>query len=236
VLRNQQRVVSITFDDGFRNAADIAVPILAKYGFFGTFYVVTGWVEPAAIPIDEPYNKGRPHGNWVYWRQMSNAGHEVGSHSFSHLSASGFKAAFFPWLMQREVERSFQDLQREIPCTSYTMSMPWNAATKTSNFFVRRRFSACRLGSPRLEYNVLDRLQHIGLRSWAPSGNCSWSDYLNAIQGIPNNGWLILQFHSFGDEGWEPVSPDFFDQLCALIAMNDIHVATVRDVVKASIA
>lgn len=227
--------MSITFDDGFRNAAEIAVPILAKYGFFGTFYVVTGWVEPAAIPIYEPFNRDRPHGNWAYWRQVSNAGHEVGSHGFSHLNASGMKATLFPWLMRREIERSFHDLRKEIPSNGYTMSMPWNAATKTSNFFVRRRFSACRLGSSMVEYNDLNRLQLFELRSWAPSANCSWFDYLKTIERIPRNGWLILQFHSFGHEGWDPIGPEFFGQLCDLIAMNEIRVATVRDVVNESI-
>jgi sugar transferase (PEP-CTERM/EpsH1 system associated) len=39
------RAVSITFDDGYRDNYDIALPILKKYGIPATFFVVTGALE-----------------------------------------------------------------------------------------------------------------------------------------------------------------------------------------------
>jgi peptidoglycan/xylan/chitin deacetylase (PgdA/CDA1 family) len=222
----------MTFDDGFQNAADIGVPILSKYGFPVSFYVVTGWVAPVRAAITDPVNIGCSHGTWAYWRQVSKLGHEVGSHSFSHLNARGKKAALMPWLVIREISRSIRDLQQEVPHSSYTISMPWNAASRVSDLFVRRRFSACRLGSSVVEYNHFSRLNRYRLRSWAPGSQHSWSDYVQAIDGVPEDGWLILQFHSFGDEGWEPVTPEFFNRICELIAERHMKVETVRDAIE----
>jgi peptidoglycan/xylan/chitin deacetylase (PgdA/CDA1 family) len=224
------RKISITFDDGFKRSADIAAPILKRFGFLATFYIVTGWVEPARAAIREVFNVDRPHGSWDFWRKISNVGHEVGSHSFSHLNARGKLATLFPWLVARQISKSFDDLEREITQVGYTMAMPWNAASRVSDFFVRRWFAGCRLGSSDVQYNDLSNLSRYALKSWAPSNSHTWADYVAAIDGLPDGGWLILQYHSFGDEGYDPVSPELFDQLCQFIASRGIPVQTVREV------
>ena len=40
-----QRAVCVTFDDGYRDNADIAYPILKKYNIPATFYVATGFLD-----------------------------------------------------------------------------------------------------------------------------------------------------------------------------------------------
>ncbi len=226
------RVVSITFDDGLKNSTDTAISILGKYGLPATFYVVTGWVAPQRIDIKEPFNIGRAHGTWAYWREVSAMGHEVGSHSYSHLNARGRKALLFPWLVPNEITRSHADLQREVPQTSHSMAMPWNAATWYSEFFVRRAFSACRLGTPSVKYNDLSSLAPYRLESWAPSSKDGWAEYISAINDIPDGGWLIFQFHGFGNEGWDPITPELFDRLCEYVSKSKLIVANVREVIE----
>src|SRR5579872_6164356 len=102
----QKRLASITFDDGFRSAAESSHRILEKFGYAATFYLVTGWVKPERARISERYNVGRCHGDWQFWRDMSALGHEIGSHTFSHMNARGKRAAIFPWLLERDIRRS----------------------------------------------------------------------------------------------------------------------------------
>jgi peptidoglycan/xylan/chitin deacetylase (PgdA/CDA1 family) len=231
MTRSLNRFLSITFDDGFRYAAEVACEALHPLGIPATFYVVTGWVEPARASITEPYNEGRSHGDWNLWRQVRDAGHEVGSHTFSHVNAGGKKSIVLPWLVRNQVERSYQDLVREVPQARYTISMPWNAATTTSERHVRRYFAGCRLGS-KLAYNRLGSLESFRLLSWAPSPATNDAEFRQAIARIPDNGWLILQFHSFDDEGWDPISRKRFKWLCETIAATEgVSVRTVGDVV-----
>jgi len=73
------RPVIITFDDGWENQFQYAFPLLQKYGFGATFFVVTDYVDrPNFMTTDE-------------LKTMISAGMTIGSHSRSHppLSAIG---------------------------------------------------------------------------------------------------------------------------------------------------
>ncbi len=64
--------VAITFDDGYADAYDVAYPILRRYGFKATFYVITGLV-------------GRPgYLTWEQIRALAAEGNAIGSHSVGH--------------------------------------------------------------------------------------------------------------------------------------------------------
>lgn len=228
----RSRLLSITFDDGVLHGSKVACDILAKHDLAATFYVVTGWVEPGRAAIRERCNASRAHGDWSHWRRVAAAGHEVGSHTFSHINIRGKKAALFPWLVERELRSSLQDLKREVPQAVYTISMPWNAASCRSERLVPRFYSACRLGGSSVAYNYLAVLNQFSLNSWAPSSSTPLSQFKRAVDAIPEGGWLMLQFHSFDDEGYEPVSRATFQAVCDFVASEtDVVVAPVSRVV-----
>lgn len=202
---------------------------MGRFGFHATFYVVTGWVRPHRVRVSERFNAGRDHGTWPFWREIAGLGHEVGSHGFSHLNASGTLARLFPWLVEKDIGRSAQDLKEQIPGPTPTMSMPWNAATSRSAQVVRRHFSGCRLGSSRISYNRLSNLSRFELESWAPRPDDPWDQYVDAVEQLPAGGWLIFQFHSFEEEGWDPIEPELLERLCELISSRGVRVRTVRD-------
>jgi peptidoglycan/xylan/chitin deacetylase (PgdA/CDA1 family) len=227
------RFLSITFDDGLLRGSEIACELLAKHDMPATFYIVTGWVQPIRASVRERYNAGRPHGDWRHWRGVRDAGHEVGSHTFSHVNAGGKKAMLMPWLIGQEVARSHADLVREVPQTRYTISMPWNAATARSERHARQHFSACRLGTSALAYNQLQNVDRFRLVSWAPASQTPISAYEHALTEIPPSGWLVLQFHSFDNEGWDPLPRDAFDRICRIAAAEpSLKVATVSSVIE----
>lgn len=226
------RWLSITFDDGFRKGSETAAAILSEYGLAATFYIVTGWVAPARAAVREKFNRGRDHGDWAHWRSIRDAGHEIGSHTFSHFNVTGKRARLFPWLVSAELRKSRDDLVRETPQPLYTISMTWNATSHRSDSLVSALYDACRLGSAALAYNDLDKLDPHRLTSWAPAASVPTQAYDEAIAAIPEGGWLILQFHSFDDEGWEPLSSDAFRALCETARRyNDVKVAPVAQVI-----
>lgn len=80
-LRGQQdcpdQPVALTFDDGYADAATAALPILNRYGFKATFYIVPGFV-------------GAP--GYMSWEQIEllhNSGMEIGSHTMTHADLTG---------------------------------------------------------------------------------------------------------------------------------------------------
>jgi len=68
--------IIITFDDGYKDAYTDAYPILKKYGFTATFYLITNYLE-----------KNNP--NYLSWdqvRELKNTNMNIGSHTISHPS------------------------------------------------------------------------------------------------------------------------------------------------------
>ena len=71
---NNEKMVIITFDDGWESQYKKAKPILDNYNFKATFYVIGNDIE-----------KGGRLG-WQELKQLQNEEHEIGSHSMSHVN------------------------------------------------------------------------------------------------------------------------------------------------------
>jgi len=77
-----ERVVSLTFDDGYADFYHAALPLLAEYGFRATVFVTTGWVAGGCRTAGK-----EPPGPMMSWSQLRDAadsGIEIASHSHSH--------------------------------------------------------------------------------------------------------------------------------------------------------
>jgi peptidoglycan/xylan/chitin deacetylase (PgdA/CDA1 family) len=89
------RPVVLTFDDGYADFIDEALPKLIEHGFPATVFVTTGWLRDAGR-----HAAGTAPGRMLSWAQLaklSAAGIEVAAHSHSHsqldqLSATRLRA------------------------------------------------------------------------------------------------------------------------------------------------
>ena len=76
-----ERPVILSFDDGWENQYQHAFPLLQKYGFTGTFYVVSGYID---------------HQNFMTTEQLKTmmaAGMVIGGHSHTHPALAGAGSA-----------------------------------------------------------------------------------------------------------------------------------------------
>src|SRR3546814_11928642 len=76
----QGKVVGITFDDGYRNVYQNALPVLNEQGFTATNYFAARQLDGGNV---WDYEKGIPHSYWFSAQAMwalSASGLEVGSH------------------------------------------------------------------------------------------------------------------------------------------------------------
>jgi peptidoglycan/xylan/chitin deacetylase (PgdA/CDA1 family) len=73
--------VILTFDDGYLDQYTNAFPLLQEFGFTGTFFIITGFVD----------NQNPAYMSWPMITQMGAAGMRIESHSRSHpdLSEAG---------------------------------------------------------------------------------------------------------------------------------------------------
>ncbi len=78
------RSIVLTFDDGYRDAYEEAFPRLLRYGFRGTFFILTGRAD-----------EGDPrYLSWEQIRRMSEAGMDIQLHGREHIPLNGRDEAF----------------------------------------------------------------------------------------------------------------------------------------------
>jgi peptidoglycan/xylan/chitin deacetylase (PgdA/CDA1 family) len=87
-----KRTVAVTFDDGYRSVAELALPIMQRLGLPGSIYVPTDFPGRDRLLAWDGTDRwvGGPHEHelaclgWDALRELADAGWEVGSHTCSH--------------------------------------------------------------------------------------------------------------------------------------------------------
>lgn len=82
---DDEKFICITFDDGYKNVFDFAFPILKKYDFKATVFVISNFVGKINT-WDFGFGIRFEHLNWDELKILSEHGWEIGSHSASHIS------------------------------------------------------------------------------------------------------------------------------------------------------
>ncbi|MDO8767176.1 MAG: polysaccharide deacetylase family protein [Burkholderiaceae bacterium] len=110
--RQRGRVVGITFDDGYQNNIDHALPILIKHGFTATCYAVSSMLGGSNIwdkDIGVPPKPLMTTKNWSNWLQ---AGMEVGSHTQTHADLTKLSAPE----AYEQINGSKRELEKALGC------------------------------------------------------------------------------------------------------------------------
>lgn len=102
--------VAVTFDDGYRDLMEFALPVLREWRIPATFFVVTGgvgdidrWNRIEGVPNE-------PIMTWDDLKRLRDAGMAIGSHSATHATLDGLGGD----ALRDEVEGSRRDLESRL--------------------------------------------------------------------------------------------------------------------------
>jgi peptidoglycan/xylan/chitin deacetylase (PgdA/CDA1 family) len=87
------KCVVLTFDDGYADFIDSALPILTANGARATVYVVTGYVGDRARWLPFENERHRPIMGWEDLAMIQESGVEIGSHGHRHVELDSRPAA-----------------------------------------------------------------------------------------------------------------------------------------------
>jgi peptidoglycan/xylan/chitin deacetylase (PgdA/CDA1 family) len=148
----RDRIVILTFDDGYADNYTVAFPVLAQFGFVGTIflasnYIGTGrsywWDEGKLAAAGDP-GAFRPM-SWAEAREMARAGFEFGSHTCSHPD----RFAELPAAVQREeITRSRAEIEERLARPVVSFCYPRGSVNETTIELVEQAGYSCGVVTP----------------------------------------------------------------------------------------
>lgn len=110
--------VTVTFDDADRSVYDVAMPLLDEFGIKACLYVVADYIHTGRTYRDE---MPAPAMNLQQLRTWAAAGHEVGSHTFTHAPAPYCTGERLRW----ELTASRITIEDWLGAPVHHFSYPW---------------------------------------------------------------------------------------------------------------
>jgi peptidoglycan/xylan/chitin deacetylase (PgdA/CDA1 family) len=114
--------LSITFDDGYRDNFEVAVPILRTLDLPATFFVTTGFIGSRMVPSWDSQLTAQP--GWMDWSQvrtLASQGFEIGCHTDSHIDLGTADAE----VVRMELAVSSRKLREELGSPSRLFAYPF---------------------------------------------------------------------------------------------------------------
>jgi peptidoglycan/xylan/chitin deacetylase (PgdA/CDA1 family) len=138
-----ERSVILTFDDGYRNFWSAALPILDRYHFPATLFVVTNHLEDGAeADLAMEWKPKDDHG-YVTWRQIEAAEGrhqmQIGSHSVSHPMLSHCS----PEQVEQEIQESRKILGARLKRAPIAFAYPFGDYGGRARDYLRTAAYGC---------------------------------------------------------------------------------------------
>lgn len=248
------KVVILNFDDGRKTQYIQAKPILDKYGYKATFYVVCQY----------PDNK-KGYMNWTELETLHSQGYDIGSHTNNHADLSHASKNS----LEYQIGKSKQCLQRHgINATSFAYPFDRGWDNKTVVSVVSKYYDLARTASNPVTFLHCDGWVHqsnqTDCRTYTKNGNLnyanrysirgwshdqsrqvnSYSDdqllrrfiqVVNTQNRYNENGTInaipIIIYHSAGDKDLVDynTSPILFEEEMKYLHDNNFQVLTMKD-------
>lgn len=206
--------VSYTYDDGCANQFTTAVPLMDKYGFKGTFYLVTQWL-----------------GDWSTFAECSRNGHEIASHTLTHPNLCDIPVDS----ATVELSQSKQLIVDNTGAECFSIAYPYCA--KPDETIVAANYGAARICDSYIE-GATPR-NYLAISSFGIGSESGYKDASSVInlfeQTAEKGGWCVLLIHEIDNgTGYSPYSSAALDTtLQYLDARRDqFWTATFSDVAK----
>jgi peptidoglycan/xylan/chitin deacetylase (PgdA/CDA1 family) len=220
-IKAKRGIVSFTFDDFPKSAAENGNRILTGYGFFGTYYCAANLMGREERGID--YFDGKD------LTKVLDAGHELGCHTWSHLDCQSAGRE----QIEQDLERNCKFLEEVSGQPPFSFSYPFGKLGVRAKVIAGRRFITARGISGGVNAGLCDFAQLKANSIY--SGSTEMAAIKNLIAKVEKKrGWLIFYTHDLS----ATPSPfgctlELFESVVRRVANSNCEVLPVKHAVGA---
>ncbi len=146
-----ERVVALTFDDGFQDFYTDAAPVLLKLGLPATVFLPTAWCgKNNAWPGQPAWVKPEPLMDWPAIAELSRQGVEFGGHSATHPSLTDIPTE----QADREIAQCKTEIESRTGKPARLFCYPYGKWNDSVRRVVKQHYAgACSTAAGMLEFN-----------------------------------------------------------------------------------
>lgn len=213
-------VVTFTFDDFPRSALTVGAEILESSGARATYYVAMSLMN-TANGLGEQFREEDLF-------SLLDRGHELGSHTFSHLSARRTD----PDVFVQDAEKGVEAIREKLGFSSGNFAYPYGDVTPGVKRKLGARLISCRgttggLNGPDIDLNLLRANSLYG------DLDCREAAKRLILENERLGGWLIFYSH---DVAARPsrfgCTPQLLKEVCSFAASRGARLMTVAGVMR----
>lgn len=218
-------VISLSFDDGFKKSFNRVAEIHENYGTKACLNVIATGHLPSFKAVDK-WILPELMGDFEDWNNLVAKGHEVMPHTWEHKNLTKLDVSD----AKDRLDKCFAYFNENLDGyknENAVYNFAFNASTKELDMYCLETVKAIRTG-----YWLIDRDSFINgfpevnyqpplrLACWfyGPGiGDKKIDKEINRFLKS-NGGWLIINLHGLDDEGWGPVTTEYYDGLIKRLA------------------
>jgi len=215
-VKLDRAIISFTFDDFPKSAAEVGSAILDKYGFCASYYCCADLAGKTIHGIRQF--------DIEQLVELVAAGHEVGCHTASHSAVSRLSREE----IREEIKRNNEFLKEsdvQVPARSF--AYPFGDVSHASKKEIGRNFEVGRGAWAGINAPIMDcdLLKCVSMEPHILS-RCGIAEWIRLA--IESNGWLIFLTHDVSDEP-SPfgVTPEFLEDTVRQASESGAEILTI---------
>ena len=221
-------LISFSFDDGFRKSFYKLAEIHEEVGLKACLNIIASGHLPEFQQVDD-WIRPELMGDFDDWNNFLSRGHEVMPHSWKHLNL----ARQDPYEAKKLISKCivyFNEHLKGFDSAKAVFNFPFNSSTPELDQYALTKVRAVRTsgGGAINPFPTKNTSRILGCESHGPGLSDDWVEekvgsFLNS-----EGGWLVLNLHGLEEEGWGPLSTDYFSSLLnRLVIVNKLEVIPV---------
>jgi len=229
-------ILTLSFDDGFKNSFYKIADIYESHGLSACFNVIASGHLPGFEAVGK-WILPELMGDFDDWNTLKSRGHEVMPHSWQHLNLTEQPLEEAKALIEKCLDYFEANLDG-YKSSEAVFNFPFNASTPELEAFAMSKALAIRSHGDSAVGEIPKPQKSFRKGCWSkgPENIDNWvEDQVNNFLSS-TGGWLILNTHGLDHEGWGPMSTGYLKGLIArLVKVEKLEIMPTGSVLKRSL-